>query len=364
MCDSNVPSKSSGSTPCSRCASSLHCMAPEPTSHSQLPDPGQGLALAEPSFDLGECRLRQPLLGDVADDDDCDQRRVALGLHGAGGQRDRHRHAVLAHGAGLESTNVLAGQHRGDDRCESLAVMVGDQRARRGGRRSRRARSRTAARRVRLQDVTVPSSPITITASSDSSITALSTPAGSTVVVFSIAGVEHQPSRPRLDHSAAHLRQDLASLGGRRWGSVSGTRVAPVRPSRQGRRANRTTRRCLRRYGRWRGSPSPSGLTARTLREQGVDVEVEMRKQIDLVDDHHVDGAEHDRILERLLLALGDGTYHRPAVLADVELRRTDEVADVLDHEQVEVVRDRDGTGRSGPSRRRGDTHRRSRCSC
>ena len=128
MCDSNVPSKSSGSTPCSRCASSLHCIAPEPTSHSQLPTPARVSLSRSRAFDLGERRLRQPLLGDVADDDDCDQRRVALGLHGAGGQRDRHRHAVLAHGAGLESTDVLAGQHRGDDRRESLALMVGDQR--------------------------------------------------------------------------------------------------------------------------------------------------------------------------------------------------------------------------------------------
>ena len=49
-------------------------------------------------------------------------------------------------------------------------------------------------------------------------------------------------------------------------------------------------------------------------------------------------GPEHHRVLERLLLALGDRVDHRPRVLTDVELGRAHEVADVLDDEQVEVV--------------------------
>ena len=70
-----------------------------------------------------------------------------------------------------------------------------------------------------------------------------------------------------------------------------------------------------------------------------VEVEVEVREEIDLVDDDHVARPEHHRVLERLLLALGDRRDHRPRVLADVELGRTDEVAHVLDDEQVELVR-------------------------
>ena len=49
-------------------------------------------------------------------------------------------------------------------------------------------------------------------------------------------------------------------------------------------------------------------------------------------------GAEHHRVLERLLLALGDRVHHRLGVLADVELGRAHEVADVLDHQQVELL--------------------------
>ena len=48
-------------------------------------------------------------------------------------------------------------------------------------------------------------------------------------------------------------------------------------------------------------------------------------------------GAEHDGVLERLLLALRHRVDHRLGVLAHVELGRADEVADVLDHQQVEL---------------------------
>jgi hypothetical protein len=71
--------------------------------------------------------------------------------------------------------------------------------------------------------------------------------------------------------------------------------------------------------------------------EEPVEVEVEVRQEVELVDDHHVHGVEHDRVLERLLLAFGDGVDHRPDVLADVELGRAHEVADVLDDEEVEL---------------------------
>ena len=53
---------------------------------------------------------------------------------------------------------------------------------------------------------------------------------------------------------------------------------------------------------------------------------------------HELAGAEHQRVLERLVLALGDRADHHARVLADAELGRADEVADVLDHQQVELV--------------------------
>ena len=68
----------------------------------------------------------------------------------------------------------------------------------------------------------------------------------------------------------------------------------------------------------------------------GVDVDVEMWHQIDLVQQHHVDRAEHHRVLQRLVLALGHRVDHRLGVLAHVELRRTHEVPDVLDDHQIE----------------------------
>src|SRR5262249_25317220 len=71
---------------------------------------------------------------------------------------------------------------------------------------------------------------------------------------------------------------------------------------------------------------------------QLLQVEVEGWEQVDLVDDDDVARPEHHRVLQRLLLALGHRGDHRPRMLTDVELRRAHEVADVLDHEQVEVA--------------------------
>jgi hypothetical protein len=53
--------------------------------------------------------------------------------------------------------------------------------------------------------------------------------------------------------------------------------------------------------------------------------------RVHLVDGDKLAGAEHHGVLERPLLALRDRVDHRPRVLADIELRRADEVADVLD---------------------------------
>jgi len=69
-----------------------------------------------------------------------------------------------------------------------------------------------------------------------------------------------------------------------------------------------------------------------------LEVEVEVREQVDLVHHDDVDGPEHHRVLERLVLALGDRIHHRARVGTDVELGRAHEVAHVLDNEQIDVV--------------------------
>ena len=70
--------------------------------------------------------------------------------------------------------------------------------------------------------------------------------------------------------------------------------------------------------------------------------EVDVLEQVDLVDDDQLAGAEHERVLAGLVVALGDRGDHDPRVLADVELGGADEVADVLDDQQVDLVeRDR-----------------------
>ena len=98
--------------------------------------------------------------------------------------------------------------------------------------------------------------------------------------------------------------------------------------------------------------------------QQQVEVDVEVRQQVDLVHDHEVAGAEHERVLERLVLALRDRRDHHARVLADAELGRADEVADVLDHEQVDLVERHARRAPSAPCWRPGGTRRRSRPRC
>ena len=81
-----------------------------------------------------------------------------------------------------------------------------------------------------------------------------------------------------------------------------------------------------------------AGMHRLEVVEELVEVEVEVRKQVDLVDQHELAGAEHERVLERLLLALCDSRDHDAGVLPHLELGRADEVAHVLDHEQVDLA--------------------------
>ena len=64
-----------------------------------------------------------------------------------------------------------------------------------------------------------------------------------------------------------------------------------------------------------------------------IDVEGDVREQVDLVEQHGRAGAEHVRILERLVVALGHRADDHLLGLAQVEERRADEVADVLDED-------------------------------
>ena len=71
---------------------------------------------------------------------------------------------------------------------------------------------------------------------------------------------------------------------------------------------------------------------------QLVQVVVQVGQQVDLVHHHQLAGAEHQRVLQRLVLALGDRAHHGLGVLAHAELGRADQVAHVLDHQQVDPV--------------------------
>src|ERR1035441_1816476 len=59
--------------------------------------------------------------------------------------------------------------------------------------------------------------------------------------------------------------------------------------------------------------------------------------EIDLADEDHVRRLEHGRILQRLVFALGDRQQHDAQVLPQIVGGRTDEIADILDDQEVEV---------------------------
>src|SRR5579883_1772898 len=64
-----------------------------------------------------------------------------------------------------------------------------------------------------------------------------------------------------------------------------------------------------------------------------VDIEAQMRQQIDLAQQNDRGGAEDMRIFQGLVLALGYREQDHLGLFAEIEQRRTDEIADVLDHE-------------------------------
>jgi uncharacterized membrane protein (Fun14 family) len=74
------------------------------------------------------------------------------------------------------------------------------------------------------------------------------------------------------------------------------------------------------------------------VRQERVKIEVEVGQQVDLVHHHHLGSPEHHGVLERLFLSFRDGVDHGLGVLPHPELRRADEVAHILDDEEVEVA--------------------------
>src|ERR1700691_1498291 len=69
------------------------------------------------------------------------------------------------------------------------------------------------------------------------------------------------------------------------------------------------------------------------ITDASLDVEWYVRQQVNFVEQHKLGRAKHMRILERLVLAFGNRNDHHSRVLAEIEQRRTNEVADIFDHE-------------------------------
>ena len=60
-----------------------------------------------------------------------------------------------------------------------------------------------------------------------------------------------------------------------------------------------------------------------------------MRREVDLVQNHEVRCREHVGVLERLVLSFSDRQHDHLVRLAEVERRRTDQIADVLDEQEA-----------------------------
>ena len=131
-----------------------------------------------------------------------------------------------------------------------------------------------------------------------------------------------------------------AAPRGARPGSAASAACVMRRP--------RRARRSRSSHSRHASIPSPvralttirstSGWTWSMLSQERVEIEIQVRQQVDLVDQHELAGPEHQRVLQRLVLALGHRAHHHARILADAKLGRAHEVADVLDDQQVDLV--------------------------
>lgn len=79
-------------------------------------------------------------------------------------------------------------------------------------------------------------------------------------------------------------------------------------------------------------------LDAGEVREPGVDVELDERREIQLGEHGQIGGTKHVRILQRLVLALGDAHHDHLGALAQVDQGRAAQVAHVLDEEHAAAL--------------------------
>ena len=66
-------------------------------------------------------------------------------------------------------------------------------------------------------------------------------------------------------------------------------------------------------------------------------IKVKVRHDIDLVNQNQVTDAEHQRILQRLVVTFGDGQNHAVFAGSCVELRRTNQVSDIFQNRKIHV---------------------------
>ena len=66
-----------------------------------------------------------------------------------------------------------------------------------------------------------------------------------------------------------------------------------------------------------------------------VEVELDVGREVDLVDDHQIGRGKHVGIFKRLVVAFGDGNDHHLVRFAEIKLGRAHEVADVFDENKA-----------------------------
>jgi hypothetical protein len=65
---------------------------------------------------------------------------------------------------------------------------------------------------------------------------------------------------------------------------------------------------------------------------------IQVREQVDLVQQGRIAQPKHGGVFHRFVLAFGHAQDHHPDVLADVELRRAHQVAHVFDDQQRDRI--------------------------
>lgn len=60
--------------------------------------------------------------------------------------------------------------------------------------------------------------------------------------------------------------------------------------------------------------------------------------EVDLANQHHVRSFEQSRIFQRFILTLGDRKQNHAQIFAQVERRRTHQVANILNHQKVQAI--------------------------